>query len=451
MNWRDASGRLVAQKFRSKDKQFSWLGDTKDPGLYGKWLWPSKGRSVVVTEGELDAISVSKAFGHKWPVVSLPNGTGSVSKTMKSSYEWLDGFDKIVLWFDNDEPGQKAAEAAIELLPPGKVWIARAPEGCKDANDVLRQHGTEAVSRCFWNASQWKPDGIVEGRALTRERLKRVVDLGYPWPFPTMQEQTDGLRKREVTLLTAGPGMGKSTLARELAYYLRTEHGCRIGNIYLEEGLDNTGRAYIAIDNNVPVRRLKHHPDLVSDDGWDRSLAKVVWDGMWFYDHFGSLENASLISRLDYYARVCGVDFTILDHISMLTSGLKSSSEGERKDIDILMTNLASCVQRTGMGIIAIVHLKRVDGVEFNEGGQVSLSHLRGSGALEQLSHNVYALERDQQAPGWRRDVSQLRVLKCRETGDTGAADKLIYDRETGRLRLFTAAFRKEDNVVQSG
>jgi DNA polymerase III delta prime subunit len=446
MNWRDAHGRLIAQKFRDRDKNFTWIGDTNAALLYGQWLWPSKGKSVVVTEGELDAISVSKSFGHKWPVVSLPNGCGSLKKGLAKSYDWLDGFEKIVLWFDADEPGQKAVAQAVELLPPGKVWIARAPEGCKDANDTLREHGTDAIRRAFWDASLWKPDGIVEGREFTRERLKHVVDLGYPWPYPKIQEATEGLRKQEVTLLTAGPGMGKSTLARELAHYLVTEHHCKIGNIFLEEGNEQTARAYVAIDNNVPLRRLKRDPGIVSDDAWDGTLERVLWDKMWFYNHFGSVAGDSLVSRIEYYARCCGIDFAILDHISIVTSGLESSREGERKDIDILMTKLAQCTQRTGIGIIGIVHLKRVDGVEFNEGGQVSLSHLRGSGALEQLSHNVYALERDQQAPGWRRNVSQLRVLKCRETGDTGAVDKLIYDRDTGRLKLFTSAFRKEED-----
>src|SRR6185312_15558410 len=119
-----------------------------------------------------------------------------------------------------------------------------------------------------------------------------------------------------------------------------------------------------------------------------------------------------------------------------------SSSEGERKDIDILMTRLRSLCEETGVGIIAIVHLKRKQGTSFNEGGQVSLNDFRGSASLEQLSDNAWALERDQQADDERRDISQVRVLKCRETGDTGEADALLYNREKGRLELaspFTA------------
>ncbi len=98
------------------------------------------------------------------------------------------------------------------------------------------------------------------------------------------------------------------------------------------------------------------------------------------------------------------------------------------------MTKLASLVQETGVGIIAIVHLKRAKDKSFNEGSSISLSDLRGSAALEQLSFNVLALERDQQAEDDANDQSLIRVLKCRETGDTGTADTLIYNRSTGWL-----------------
>ena len=161
-------------------------------------------------------------------------------------------------------------------------------------------------------------------------------------------------------------------------------------------------------------------------------MKATVLGGMYFYDHFGSLESKQLLSKLHYLAAVRKVDFIILDHISIVTSGLESSSEGERKDIDILMTKLRSLVEETGIGVVAIVHLKRVQGKSFNEGASVALNDLRGSASLEQLSDNVLALERDQQ--GDNPNVLRVRVLKCREIGDTGEADVLTYNRDTGRI-----------------
>jgi twinkle protein len=133
-----------------------------------------------------------------------------------------------------------------------------------------------------------------------------------------------------------------------------------------------------------------------------------------------------------------GIDFLVLDHISIIVSGLDDHSDGgERKLIDKLMTKLRSLVEETKIGVLAIVHLKRPSGSRksFNEGGTVSLTDLRGSGSLEQLSDVVIAMERDQQVEEEeRKNESRLRVLKNRGVGLTGPADTLIYNEETGRL-----------------
>lgn len=464
MNYRDANRRLVGQKFRGQDKKFSWQSDTKEHPLYGAWLWPSRGKSVVVTEGELDAISVSKAFGHKWPVVSLPDGTGSVKRTLPRFYEWLDGFDKIVLWFDADQPGQDAVAEAVELLPPGKVHVARSPEGCKDANETLVKQGVGAVTKAFWDAAVYRPDGIKSGREFTYDNVMVGIPPGVPFPWPKLQEMTYGLREAEITMLTAGSGMGKSTLARELAYYLTVERGRKVGNIFLEEPNFKTVQHYAAIHNNIPAGLVRQTPSLISRPQFNAAMEAAVWDKMEFYNHFGSVASDNLIQKIGYFRRALGVHFVVLDHVSIVTSGLESSSEGERKDIDILMTKLAQITQQTGVGVIAIVHLKRKPGVSFNEGGQVSLNDLRGSASLEQLSFNVYALERDQQpdpnSPEYKnktaaeiediKHTANIRVLKCRESGDTGLADALIYDRDTGRLKLASKFTNNPAAIQQS-
>jgi twinkle protein len=221
--------------------------------------------------------------------------------------------------------------------------------------------------------------------------------VGYSLPYSGLSERLHGLRKRELTLLTAGSGIGKSTLAREIAYHLHQEHGLTIGNVYLEESKEKTAQGYIAIHNNVPLGCLRERPV----DPHRRDVGAVPGRGrphpQFFYDHFGSLDSENLLSKLRYLAVGCKCDFIILDHISIVVSGQESSSEGERKDIDILMTNLRSLVENTGVGIIAIVHLNKPPGMAHEEGGARDAVTSPGSGSLKQLSDNVVAVERDQQ------------------------------------------------------
>jgi twinkle protein len=208
---------------------------------------------------------------------------------------------------------------------------------------------------------------------------------------------------------------------------MRMEHGLKVGNIFLEEDNDTSVKAYVGLHAGVPLKQLIASPESLPDDMWDAALAAVVWDHMMFYDHFGSLQSDRLMTMMRYMA-ASGCRFIVLDHISIVVSGLETHDE--RKDIDILMTMLASFVKETGVGVIAVVHLKRTD-KDFNGGGKVSLRDLRGSASLEQLSFNVLAAERDQQDEE-KKLYALLRSLKCRITGETGEADTLKWNKVKG-------------------
>jgi twinkle protein len=428
-NYRDDSG-IIAQKVRRANKEFGWVGAAKSAGLFGQHLF-STGKSVVVTEGEIDCLSVSQAFNNKYPVVSLENGAPSATKSVKRAYEWLDQFDKIILCFDQDEPGLKAQQECAEILPPGKVFLMKLP--LKDANETLLKAGTAPIVKAYWDATPWRPDGIVSGCDLVLDDLINEEVHGYSLPYPDLEEKSGGIFEGGITMLTAGSGIGKSTWAREIAYHLHQAHGLTIGSIYLEENVSKTAKGYIAIDQNVPLGKLRRDSNILTREQWEDSYARVVATRMYFYDHFGSLDSERLLSKMRYMRKVLGCNFIILDHISIVTSGQESSSGGERKDIDVLMTNLRSLVEETGVGVISIVHLSKPDGTSHEEGGRVTLSQLRGSGALKQLSDSVWALERDQQ--GENPNESRIRVLKDREGGEVGEADLMVYDKATGRLK----------------
>jgi len=429
--YRTAEGsEIVAQKIRWAGKEFTVLGDMKRAGLFGQHLWRDGGKKVVITEGEIDAMSMSQAMGNKWPVVSIPNGAQGARKALEKQLEWLERFEEVILMFDNDEAGQKAIEECASLFTPGRCKIARLP--LKDPNEMLVQGRVKDLIDAMWGAREYRPDGIIGGDEISLEELQSACVHGYGIPYPSLNEMLAGLRKAEITLLTAGTGIGKSTLAREIAYHLHQAHGLKIGNVYLEESATKTAQGYVAIHNNVPLGKLRANPKIISDAAWASAHKNVISQRMYFYKHFGSLESDRLLQKLRYLAVSCGVDFIVLDHISIVISGQEASSEGERKDIDRLITMLRALGEETGVGVVAIVHLKQPEGKPHEEGGRVNLSQLRGSGGLKQLADNVVALERDQQ--GENSNTSLIRLLKNREHGDVGAADQIAYDRETGRL-----------------
>ena len=135
----DAEGTMVAQKVRLPGKDFLVLGDLKEAlPLYGQHLCRDGGKMIVVTEGEIDAMSVTQAMGLTWPAVSIPQGAPSAKKAISKALGFLEAFDKVVFMFDQDEVGQAALAECLPLLSPGKAFVATLPADMKDANDMVK-------------------------------------------------------------------------------------------------------------------------------------------------------------------------------------------------------------------------------------------------------------------------------------------------------------------------
>jgi len=432
-DYHDVKGSIVAQHvyhIDHWDKRFSWEGEPMSSSrLYGRHLWEGSTKRLVIAKGELDAITIAQAFNLKWPVVGLP-GYRHAEQIIKQNYEWIDSYHDIVLAFDNSEAGLQATEEVASLFSPGKIRVM-GYDGYKDANHMLMENAKDNIAIQVFNAKPFRPDGIIFGDELWEDLISEPP-TGYEIPYPVLNEKLKGFRKGRVFLFTAGSGLGKSTLAHEISYNLLTEHGQKVGAMALEEPRKRLGERYLAIKLNRQI-----HVDregLTEDDLRCAYDSTINNKNFCLYDHRGSKDIKTLLSKIRYMVVGLGMEWIVLDHISIVVSGTEEVSESERKTIDRLMTGLATMVEELDFGLIAIVHLKRKDkGKAYNEGRQVALSDLRGSGSLEQLSHVVISMERNQQDEEVKH-FSQLRILKDRDIGNTGLADVLIYNPDTGRL-----------------
>lgn len=418
----DDAKNIVGCKVKTLDKKFRYSGQATDC-LYGRQLWPSTGKRVVITEGELDAMSYAEVQP-SWPVVSLPHGAASAAKAMKANLEWLQGYDEIVLAFDNDEAGRKAADAASAVLPMGKVKRAVLPDVYKDFSDALMANDIEAIKKAVWNSEQHKPDGIIDAQTLLSELLTPKQDSLYEYSFQGLQQYLDGIRERELITLTGGTGMGKSSLARRLASDVLKDGG-RVGYLALEEHYITTLRGLIGTSIGRNLISGTYTPEEMMEF-YDQTVAK--WN-LQLFDGFGSYSPDEIYKRIEYMVLGLGCKVIFLDHLSILLSGLQL--DDERRAIDITMTNLRSLVEETGATLFLLCHLTGDDGGKpYEEGGRVKLNKLRGSRSIAQLSNCVIAVEGDQQDEELsnRRAV---RVLKNRHNGKTGLACYLDYGIQT--------------------
>lgn len=434
-NYKDEQGRVIAQKVRGRDKQFKFLGKGKKVSLYGQWLWRDGGKMVVVTEGELDALSVSQAQGNKWPVVSVPHGSDGAAKDLAKNIQWLSGFDRVVLMLDNDEPGREATEECAMILPPGKAYIAHLPDDVKDASDMIVAGRTKDLIDCIWGAKEYRPDGIVMLSDLTAGMLKPVT-RGWDWPWPTLTTATYGRRQGEVYALGAGTGIGKTDVFTQIiAQTVRpvSEGGLHMAAaaIYLEQDKFETGRRVLG---KLAAKRF-HVPDA----GWTpEDLIETVEFSerecapLYLYDHFGQSDWDLIAAHIRFLVVSCGVKHVFLDHLTALAAG----TDDERVELERIMAAISGLAQELSFCFYLISHLATPEGKPHEEGGRVMIRHFKGSRAIGFWSHFMFGLERAQQDDDPEVAKTALfRVLKDRYTGSaTGLTFPMAYDEDTGIL-----------------
>jgi twinkle protein len=430
--YHDKDGTLVAAKVRAvAEKKFHSIGDMSNAVLFGQHLFSNGGKYVTVVEGEGDSLAAFQATGSKWPVVSIRSGAAGALKDCKASYEWLNSFENIVICFDNDEPGKKAAKEVAELFG-NKAKVFKHDVDMKDACDYTAANKEALFVQRWWAAEAYIPDGIVAGNTLWDlvSTPPAPAQCMYPWDW--LNKLTYGIRHGELVTITAGSGLGKSQLLREIVWHLLGNTDENVGLMFMEEGIRKTGLSMMSLAANKPL----HLPDTISDeeerkDAFERTLGT---GRLYLFNHFGSNNIDTIVNRVRYLAKALNCKYIALDHISLVVSSQENGDE--RKAIDELMTKLRMVVQETFITLFVVSHLKRPDGGKGHEEGAVtSLAQLRGSASIAQLSDMVIGLERNGQAEDlMERNTTRLRVMKNRYNGDCGPACALLYNRQTGRM-----------------
>lgn len=431
----DNNGNEVAVKKRFvENKEFAITGSPRESVLFGQHLFRGQTRTLTIFEGEIDAMSGYQMMGSKYPAVSLINGAAGAVRDIKKNFEWLNKFESIVLCFDNDEPGRKAAEAVANVFEPTKCKIV--PMKLKDANEYLKTgRSHEWLNDCWWKAEPFTPAGIINLASIGDELFEEDENETVLYPYDGLNELTYGMRTGELVTLTAGTGTGKSSLTRQLIHHIgRTiEEGTHIGILALEENKKQTCFHIMSVEANkrLHIKEVREKENINDLRRWRDA---TIGTGKFIaFDHFGSMDNDEILNRLRYMIKALDCKWVIVDHLSILVSGQEGGDE--RKSIDVLMTKLRSLVEETQCGMILVSHLRRTSGDKGAENGQeITLAQLRGSQSIAQLSDLVISLERDQQAEGEEANLTTVRVLKNRYSGETGIGCYLKYNKESGSL-----------------
>jgi twinkle protein len=423
--YRNVDGAVAFSKMRGTlTKDFMAVGKGGE-ALFGQSLFPvDSGRSITIFEGEADALAAYQVLGEKFACVSIKNGATAALKDCQKAFEYLNGFKQIIVCFDNDEEGRKATDAVCGLFGRKAAVFEHAIDK-KDACDYLVAGATvDFVSR-WWKPKTYVPDGIRNILDIVGAIEEQAEPPLMPFPHPAVNRVLKGIFKKRMYLVTAGTGTGKSTFTRGLAYEVWKQiPSAKIGLMFLEESAKDTVTHLIGKHTG----KAAHQPDILWEPGERQKAAMELAEGGRFevWDHFDALDSKTVLKRMEYMVKVLGCDFIFLDHLSTIVAG--SKEDNERKELDQLLTELRHFVEGTEITMFTVCHLTRDSKAPHENGGEIRLAALRGSGSLGQVPDVIIAMERDQQTEDPEmQGVVTIRVLKNRPTGTLGIAGYSKY------------------------
>lgn len=432
-----SDGKVVGFKKRLTPKEFIGIGSTKATNeLFGQSVFEAGQKYLVVTTGEEDALAFAQTLYSKkdnteyWtPVVSVTCGDGSIIKQFKANYEYINSFDKVVLAFDNDESAQKYVEEAARLLSPGKVFIAKFPQGVKDASDMVKSNRAAELKQLFWKAVPFSRVDVLHLSQMWEDFESEDNNIKIPFPssWSHLNEMMNGgMEKGEITIIGALTSIGKSSIINNVVYDLIENTRFKVGAMYLEGTKREVVRDLLSLDAGMNLRTInRDNVDINAlKSRFFENLAKK--DQFVYVDHQGSISTSEIFDKLNYLAKAENCDVIIIDPVQ---AGVNSSDNGA---IIEFMDTLLKFAKETDTCVVAVSHMRKPS--EENPHAVTEYS-LMGSSSLNQIAFNTILLSRDKmnECP-IKKSATKLQLVKCRRTGNTGEAGWLRYDHNTTHL-----------------
>ena len=360
----------------SSGKKSSWVnpaGGAK-PILFGMETVPKDADSLIITEGEIDALSWRVLGFH---AVSIPMGVNN-EEWIPYCWDWLGRFEVIYLSYDTDEAGVNAARKVADRLGKERCWLINT-HPYKDMNEALVD-GIEYPGQLLDKATQIVPPEI-QGFFDEREELeKRVLEsdeeltgIRTPWP-----DLPFGIRMGENTVITGYNASGKSLFLLHLCNHLAF-HGLK-GMIASMEVPTPESKAIILQQALCKSEITKE--DL--DGAQDSHLSNL-----YFYDVQGRVQWRRLLDCYRFGVKKYGFKFLVIDSF-MLCGVSKKDLDGQNE----FMNEIQVLQRETNTHPFVVAHAKKPE----KDKGELFAPEkhdIEGSGDISNLAFNVIVVHRN--------------------------------------------------------
>lgn len=415
----------VNVKYKTLDKDFMQeSGGKKCLYRYDK-IRSTKKTTLVITEGEIDALSVLYAG---FEVTSIPDGAPSPdAKNFKSKFDFLknteklfDKFEKIIIAGDNDEPGKALINELGRRIGYEKCFVVSYPENCKDANDVLCKHGVEKLKVVLSKAMPFPVEGLIKPSDSSYDLLNDYeygVEKGLStgWRF---LDDFYTVRQGELTIVTGIPNSGKSNFVDALCLNLILKHEWNVG--------------FFSPENWPTKRHTKTMLEKIINKTFDktdfgeRMTTEDIKEGLSFLDdqvRFIVPKNEMItVDTILKYARILclqyGIQGLVIDPWNEIEHDIK---HGEREDqyLSRELTKIRRFARFNGIHIWIVAHPKNLNKNKDGKYDPPTMYDISGGAHWRNKADNGLCIYRDFDFNTTKILVQKIRFREIGKIGET--------------------------------
>ena len=428
----------LGRKFnKEKDHNKCWSQKDSDfaPLLFNmNRIDPAK--PLLVVEGEIDCLSVIEA-GYS-NVVSIPNGCAN-SQWIQYNWEWLEQFDKIILWFDSDEAGIKARNDILYRLGTWRTYYIEinpedtTPNGAriKDANEVLYFKGKDRVLQYINKPLEIPIENVSD--------LSKAEDFdiehaeGLYTGIKELDDQIYKLTFGTLNIITGKSGEGKSVFVNQVAICQAVQQGYDVfvfsGELpapILRNWVETNmiGREHITMkDGHVRV----FNPE-------QRKLMQNWYAGkVLVYDDDYNTTATALLNKMEELARKCGTKVFLIDNLMMID--LECNEEGRLQAEKEFVNKLIFFAKKYNVLVFLVAHPRKTGEI------RVTKEDIAGSGNIVNLAHMVFSVHRYTAKEKEGETNTRNQYIKGKEPIPEDSCVEVLKNRITGILPLVKLYF----------
>jgi len=424
---RDISGiNRIKSKHSANGKNF----------LIGTQLCNFDNKQLIIVEGEIDMMSLFQTGFEN--VVSVPNGAND--SWINDCLWFLEKFETIILWLDNDLAGENATKKIVDRLNK-KTYIVKGRK--KDANeyfDVFTKEDAEKyLKEDFENKYEPNIEGTIELTSF--ERVDITMIKTYRTGFAGLDKYLKGWRVGELTVWTGKRQSGKSTMLGQSILQLAEENEKIF--VYTGELSKNHFREWLYLQANGNHELEKKYNEISEDydykvkDDIFRRISNWIKNKVYLYDKEDIAKETDLINIIKKVRIKKDCKIFIIDNLT--TVKLDSVSDNFYRQQSEFIGSLKAVCRNYDTHIHLVVHPKKVDD---NTKG-VRVSDIGGSGDISNLADNVIIVERLEN----EENDCQVSIGKNRMFGINKS---FVLNFEYNTKRFYSPESKKEKNKTYS-